>query len=102
VKLPESRFADQVGAHCASPKCKAQVIWCHTKNKQMLVDADPITDFEPGGDFGNIKLVDTGDRQPLAVVLLVAQRFGRQGTLHVSHFATCPDAQRFRRKGYER
>jgi hypothetical protein len=102
VNLSESRFAGQVGPHCLSPKCVAPVIWCRTQgNKQMLVDAVPVA-YRPGQDFGTIKLADTADTMPLAVVLKERDRFGKQGHLHNSHFVTCPDAARFRRKGYER
>jgi hypothetical protein len=101
--LSETRFGSQVGQHCRSPKCDAQVIWCYTEGnrKQMLVDVEPVP-YRPGQDFGTIKLVDLAGTQPMAVVLKEGARFGKQGTLHNSHFVTCPDAARFRKKGYER
>lgn len=101
--LAQTRFQEQVGSHCRSPKCDARVIWCDVSggNKQMLVDADPVP-YRTGQPFGNIKLVDVAAVKPLAVVLKPQQLFGRQGTLHNSHFVTCPDAERFRKKGYER
>lgn len=102
MNLSESRFKDQVGQHCRSPKCSAQVIWCITGgNKQMLVDAEPVA-YQAGQDYGSIKLADTAGSMPMALVLRERDRFGKQGTLHNSHFVTCPDAARFRKKGYER
>jgi len=102
MQLDQTRFKPQVGQHCRSPKCKAQVIWCYTAgNKQMLVDAEPVP-YRAGESFGTIKLVDTDALHPMALVLKERDRFGRQGTLHHSHFVTCPDAARFRKKGYER
>lgn len=100
--LAGTRYEAQVGQHCASPRCSAKVIWCHTDGKkQMLVDAQPV-EYTPGQPFGNIRLADVGTLTPLATVLKANQLFGRQGTLHNSHFVTCPDAVRFRRGGYER
>ncbi len=100
--LADSRFAPQVGQHCRSPKCDARVIWCYTEGKkQMLVNAEPVV-YKPGQEYGNIKLADTNTDLPMALVLKGRDLFGRQGTLHHAHFVTCPDAQRFRRRGYER
>ena len=103
MDLSKTRYAEQIGPLCRSPKCDAEVIWCMTEGKKdMLVDATPVP-YQPGEDFGNIKLEDVpGNLRPMARVLKPAQAFGRQGTLHLSHFATCPDAKRFRRGGYER
>lgn len=103
MKLGESRFAPQIGEHCRSPRCSARVIWCHTEGnkKQMLVDAEPVP-YLPGQPYGTIRLADTGTATPLAVVCKPADLFGRHGTLHNSHFVTCPDAERFRKRGYER
>jgi len=102
VNLSETRFKDQVGQHCHSPKCNALVIWCITQGKkQMLVDAEPVP-YRAGQDYGSIKLADTAGPMPMALVLKERDRFGKQGSLHNSHFVTCPDAVRFRRKGYER
>jgi hypothetical protein len=102
--LGETRFRDQVGQHCRSPKCDALVVWCDVSggNKQMMVNAEPLS-YTPGADFGNVRLVDVGGAlRPLAIVLKPRDLFGRQGTLHHSHFVTCPDAARFRKRGYER
>jgi hypothetical protein len=58
----------------------------------MLVNAEP----DPKG---NLQLRDTGLDAPLAVVLNTAAIATKlPGTLHLSHFATCPDAKRYRRK----
>lgn len=78
--------------HCDSPRCEARIVWAVTdRGKRMPVDADP----SPAD--GNIKLsVRYTGPEPLATVLSAAARFGL--TLRTSHFATCPDADRFRRR----
>lgn len=70
--------------------CPTPVIWCTTtRNERMPVDAAPVAD-------GDIVLKARHGGVPLAVVLPVAQRFGR--VLRVSHFSTCPKADQHRRK----
>lgn len=79
--------------------CGAPLIWALTKNeKLMLVDAEP-------SRAGNVLLGDDGPTaQPRlreATVLgaraaLEARDAGR--TLYKSHFSTCPEAEKFRRK----
>lgn len=75
---------------CAS--CHAKIIWAMTgRAKRMPVDAAPV-------DGGSIQLVDHGPGlAPEARVLTVAQQFGKKGTLHRSHFVTCPHASEWRR-----
>jgi hypothetical protein len=48
--------------------------------------------FEPSGD-GNVVLRADGK----AVVVTAAERGAYAGPFYTSHFATCPDARRFRR-----
>lgn len=72
--------------------CHAEIIWAvTTKAKRMPVDKDIHAQ-------GNVLLADRGGSTPLAKVLTVAQQFGMQGKLRRSHFATCPDANKHRRK----
>ena len=73
--------------------CGAAVVWTVThKGRRMPVDAEPVED-------GNIRLRRDGDR-------VVAEYPGKEHpglfdeddrARHVSHFATCPQAQRWRR-----
>lgn len=90
MNLDGTRF--EVGELCESDRCHTQVVWCYTKNTTALVDAAPAPD-------GNIQLRDTGMDKPIATTLSPAERATKQqGTLHKLHFATCPDAARFRRR----
>jgi hypothetical protein len=90
MDLTRSRF--QIGPLCESAKCNTPVVWCYTRNTTALVDAQPSPD-------GNIQLRDTGMDKPVATALSPAERATKQqGTLHKLHFATCPDAARFRRR----
>lgn len=87
--LEGTRFP--VGRWCVSDRCAVDVVWAITGKTEMLVDAIPTAD-------GTVQLVDTGQDRPLARTLTVVERATKMpGTLHRSHFATCPDAQRFRR-----
>lgn len=80
-----------VGPWCESPRCNEPVVWATTGRARMLVNAATHPD-------GNIVLRDNGGSDPHAQVLTVAQRATKAaGTLHLSHFATCPDARRYRR-----
>lgn len=75
---------------CAS--CQAEIIWCvSVKGSRMPVDARPAAD-------GNLSLTENGTAAPRATVLAVAKRFGRTN-LHKSHFATCQDADSWRKRG---
>jgi len=92
LNLDGTRFP--VGAWCSSGKCQdARLVWAKTANgTPILVNADPTTD-------GNIRLQDTGRPEPYATTLNTHQRATVQwGTLHLPHFATCPDAPRYRKK----
>lgn len=77
---------------CSS--CGAPVIWAETEHKRMPVDAEPV-------EGGNVTLFLSTDGRVLATVgngvqwdLFAEELEGR----YVSHFATCPDADRWRRK----
>lgn len=74
--------------------CGAPIIWAVTTTREGKMPIDPV----PLATGGNIVLRDTGGDAPLAVVLTVAQQFGRRN-LHVSHFVTCPHSTRHRKKG---
>lgn len=92
MNLDGTRFP--VGPHCESSKCKnAQLVWAKTSGgKPILVHAVPTPD-------GTIRLSDNGQPEPLATTLTVHQRATvAWGSLHLAHYATCPDAARYRKK----
>ena len=73
--------------------CGASVIWCTTvKNKPMPVDAEPVAD-------GNLVLSDDFGRSdvPAAFPALPMDKAAGD-TLYKSHFATCPDAGKWRNR----
>lgn len=71
--------------------CNAEIIWATTTQaRSMPIDAKP----RPGG---NIALDHRPGLPPLARVLTVTQQFGRK-TMYTSHFATCPNAKKHRRR----
>lgn len=83
-------MAEFVRDECGS--CKAPIVWAATsRGKDMPVNADP----SPGG---NIALDARPGLKPLARVLTVTQQFGRTN-LRLSHFAVCPQAPRWRKRG---
>jgi hypothetical protein len=78
---------DFVVEHCRT--CNRPVIWAVTERaRTMPVDALPVKD-------GDIQLVQGDAGLPTARVLKVAERFGKKN-LRTSHFATCPQAERWR------
>lgn len=78
-------------AECDS--CHARIIWATSAKTlaAMPIDADPRTD-------GTIRLTERPGLPPLATVLSVEARFGVR-RLYVSHFASCPQAASWRRRG---
>ena len=80
-------------------KCEAPMIWCvSTNGKKMPLDADPDED-------GTFLLVESPDNGDLLAVFhkraleYMSQRELEEALRYTSHFATCPDADRFRRRG---
>lgn len=72
--------------------CQKPIIWCATtKGNRMPVD------YEPSAS-GNVSVEVRSGMDPLAKVLTVTQQFGRSN-LRTSHFATCPQAAQYRRRG---
>lgn len=76
-------------AHCRS--CGAAVLWTTTTSGHLMpVDAEPVQ----APDTGNVSIEwSAGGVVPVAQVVAPAPG------LHKSHFATCPHADRHRRKG---
>lgn len=72
--------------------CRARIVWAETSGgKRIPVEPHPdYTAADP--DQGNIRLLERRDVPPLATV--GAPKSGAW----ISHFATCPDAKRFRRQ----
>lgn len=70
--------------------CQAPIIWAITERARHIpIDADP------AADGGTIQLVYRGPSQePLANILKV-NKLGVQN-LRVAHFASCPNADRYR------
>lgn len=87
-------MADFTIDECQS--CHAKVIWAvTTRARTMPVDAEPVAD-------GNVQLEHRGEGvTPLAHVLSIAQRFGKK-ELRRSHFASCPDAAKWRHRAVRR
>lgn len=67
--------------------CGAPIVWARTR-RGMSIPLDPIA-----VSGGNIEVVDEG-AGPVAVYVDADEE-----PRHVSHFATCPDAERHRRRG---
>ncbi len=79
--------------HCSAPTCNRPIIWAVTSNRRAIpVDAEPVKG-------GNVLLREQhGQPEPLAeVVRNPARLFGK--TTWRSHFASCPQAEKFRRRG---
>ena len=71
----------------ACRSCDARIIWARTTgDKAMPVNAEPSND-------GNVELIRQGHRV-IATVVTAATLFGP--ALRTSHFATCPEADRWR------
>lgn len=75
--------------------CKAEVIWTDTaKGKRMPVDATP-------NPAGNVVLVDQGVTSPPLAIVIHTEREQAEAppdSLHTSHFQTCPNAAKHRRR----
>jgi hypothetical protein len=70
--------------------CNAPIRWAETeKGRRIPIDAQPVED-------GNIVLQDRGKfRPPLAIVHFIPPQ---DVTVYKSHFATCKQANRWRKK----
>lgn len=80
---------------CRAPSCSAEVVWVRTTNGNLMpLDPKPTDD-------GNIILFPKTDG-PVAYVVGPADLLGEAYAglpRYVSHFASCPDAESFRRRG---
>lgn len=67
--------------------CGAPILWAHTRHGMRLpVDPIPVSG-------GNLELIMDQPAGPVAVYVEATDEIR-----HVSHFATCPDATRHRRR----
>lgn len=69
--------------------CGAPIIWALTRTYRIMpIDAEPV-------DGGNVVIVGRGERAPRVDVRPGGTLFDDRPT-YTSHFATCPDAARWR------
>lgn len=77
--------------------CGAPIVWIRTAaGKSMPCDAEPVLYKAREGAAGKII---TGNGTVLSADIGGLAAFEPDGVGHVSHFATCPAAEQFRRKG---
>lgn len=77
--------------------CKAPVLWA----RNIVTGKMQILDATPDQAKGNI-IVDPRGHEPRCQILdrdATAAARGRGDALYLSHFATCPDAATYRRRG---
>jgi len=75
--------------------CGAEILWVHTeRGKKMPLDAEPYTGDKPSGLF-----VRRWDHAlDVAVAIATTPDAFPGEPLYTSHFATCPDADRWRNR----
>jgi hypothetical protein len=90
--LPEPITADPAAAlpKAVCRGCGAAMVWCSsTKGGTVPLDPRPVSDgnlvFEPGAEMPTVRYLRRGDIVPAGTAR------------YRSHFATCPEAQQFRR-----
>lgn len=87
-------FAGHRG-NCRS--CGARVCWVVTeRGKKMPLNYVPVERTESGRGLFAIRLLDSGDLEAIAVT---AAWLDEEDPVFTSHFATCPNAKRHRRRG---
>lgn len=76
--------------HDRCRSCRKPILWAETeKGRRIPIDPDPVSD-------GNVVLQRRdGFRPPLAIVRFVIPT--GDGPRFKSHFATCPEASKFRK-----
>lgn len=72
--------------------CKKEILWLahHDTGKTMPVDLVPVVG-------GGIKIDVTGTKYRMITADELSKALLNRIPLHTSHFATCPDAQNFRK-----
>jgi len=77
---------------CVSLTCNAPIVWARTdRGSRTPVDAQP-------SPAGTTRLVDLGAPEPVALYVRVGDRDQFPGELHTTHWASCTDPGRFRRR----
>jgi hypothetical protein len=80
--------------------CNAPIRWVLLRSKDGELKPHPL-DAKPSADSGNIGIVDTAGREPIAEIVPKAQLalFGGANAAprYTSHFATCANAAQHRR-----
>lgn len=77
---------------CRSEECRASIFWARTtRGKRMPVDAMPTED-------GNVEIVSHGQDGPIVKIHKTGQPALFEERRYTSHFATCPDAEGWRRR----
>jgi len=80
-----------LGARGRCRSCKAPIIWVKTeKGLRMPVDPEPVSN-------GNLLLRQRLYHIPLALYISKANKPSPEEKRYVSHFATCPEAEKHRR-----
>lgn len=93
---PTTRCGDRFRTR-REPGCGALIRWVTLNGKPHPIDPKPV-------ENGNLLLVnretvDPGFSEPAELVMIAkAQRETHKGRLYISHFATCPVAERFRNR----
>jgi hypothetical protein len=77
-------------AFCRS--CGVSILWVVVNNRLMPIDSDP----SPAGMIEAHAIPGDTSRRLVGRVVSAAERGGRM--LYTSHFATCADANKWRRK----
>lgn len=81
-------------SQCRSPNCGAEILWCVTDKNHAKMPLDPEPSAE--GLWVKVRLEDNGDR--------IVHRLNReeattdQRIRYSSHWETCPDADKHRKK----
>jgi hypothetical protein len=89
--LEDAGEARLMPVRCRS--CNAPITWAIVEGSQAAMPLDAQTHPK-----GNVYLTHNRDGTPVARVLTDEERAEYPGDLHLSHFATCPHADDWRRR----
>jgi hypothetical protein len=86
----------QPSTRCRGQNCGAPItfVWLESSHRRHPIDPEP-------SEKGNMKLLGLHGEDPKAHLLSRSQReeaLDRGVWLYISHYATCPDAEAFRRR----
>ncbi len=78
----------------ACKSCRAPIVWAVTAKNGKAIPIDPVPTYD-----GNIRLENRDEqRQPPIAHVVGAQQELVRTPRYTSHFATCPDAAKFRQQ----